>query len=417
MRTTTITTITKSFGARAILCVLGVLCGSTVFAQFEMPDMKQMSGIPRPVTDLPDGAVSVRLIKGDLAHNLTNHPVELHIGSEVKTATTDENGRAEFTGLKPGATLKATAEVDGEHLESQEFPAPAQGGIRLMLVATDKSKGPATTPNAPPISGQVVLTNRSRILIRPADEALQMYYLLDISNTARAPVNPTTPFEFDLPSGAIGTTLLEGSTAQASVKGTHVRVAGPFPPGQTMVQIGCELPVTSGTLQITQRFPATLEELDIAVQKVGDMKLASPQVNFMQEMPAQGETYIAAGGNVIAAGQPIALTLTGLPHHSAAPRWTALSLAAAILLIGAWASKRPDDRGAREDERRRLIGRRDRLFNELVRLEHDHRTGKVAQPRYRAKREELVAALEHVYGALDTEDTSPEPADGAGVAA
>ena len=28
--------------------------------------------------------------------------------------------------------------VDGERLESEEFPAPAQGGIRLMLVATDQ---------------------------------------------------------------------------------------------------------------------------------------------------------------------------------------------------------------------------------------------------------------------------------------
>ena len=35
-------------------------------AQFQMPDPKQMSGIPRPVTDLPAGHVSVRLIRGQL---------------------------------------------------------------------------------------------------------------------------------------------------------------------------------------------------------------------------------------------------------------------------------------------------------------------------------------------------------------
>ena len=102
-----------------------------------MPDPKQMAGIPRPVTDLPNGTVSVRLIRGQLSNNITNFPVELHVGSQVRTTKTDDAGRAEFGNLPSGATIKAVAVVDGERLESEEFPAPAQGGIRLMLVATD----------------------------------------------------------------------------------------------------------------------------------------------------------------------------------------------------------------------------------------------------------------------------------------
>ena len=47
-----------------------------------MPDPKQMSGIPRPVDDLPNGAISVRLIRGSLSNNLTGHPVDLHVGSQ-----------------------------------------------------------------------------------------------------------------------------------------------------------------------------------------------------------------------------------------------------------------------------------------------------------------------------------------------
>src|SRR5438309_6640448 len=106
-----------------ILCVLGVLgvLSAKVAAQFEMPDMRQMSGIPRPVTDLPDRAISVRLIRGDLSKNITNFPVDLHIGSNVQTVKTDEAGRAQFNDVPPGATVKAVAVVDGEHLESQEF--------------------------------------------------------------------------------------------------------------------------------------------------------------------------------------------------------------------------------------------------------------------------------------------------------
>jgi hypothetical protein len=129
---------------------------------------------------LPNGSVSIRLIRGDLSNNITNFPVELHVGSQVKTVNTDDSGRAQFDGLTAGSAVKAIAVVDGERLESQEFPVPAQGGVRMMLVATDKTKGPATTPDAPPISGQVVIGTQSRIVIEPGDETINIFYLLDI---------------------------------------------------------------------------------------------------------------------------------------------------------------------------------------------------------------------------------------------
>ena len=194
-----------------VLCALGVDSASALGqGSFQMPDMKQMSGIPRPVTDLPDHAISVRVIRGDLSNNITNHPVQLRVGSKTLSVKTDESGRAEFTDLTPGETVKASTDVDGEHLESQEFPAPERGGVRLMLVATDKTKGPATEPNAPAITGQVVIGNESRIVMQPTEEAIDVYYLLDINNTARVSVNPPKMFALDLPQGATGATIMEG---------------------------------------------------------------------------------------------------------------------------------------------------------------------------------------------------------------
>src|SRR5437016_712522 len=75
----------SGFSRTFTLCLLAVLCvlGMRVSAQFQMPDPKQMAGIPRPVTDLPNGTVSVRLIRGQLSNNITNFPVELHVGSDV----------------------------------------------------------------------------------------------------------------------------------------------------------------------------------------------------------------------------------------------------------------------------------------------------------------------------------------------
>ena len=64
--------LTGRFGGETILHAQG---------GFQMPDPKQMSGIPRPVTDLPDRAISVRVIRGSLSNNIANQPVELRVGS------------------------------------------------------------------------------------------------------------------------------------------------------------------------------------------------------------------------------------------------------------------------------------------------------------------------------------------------
>ena len=67
-------------------------------------------------------------------------------------------------------------------------------------------------------------------------------------------------------------------------------------------------------------------------------------------------------------------------------------------------------------ERKRLITRREKMMQDLVRLENDHRKGKVDASRYGTRREELIAALEHIYGALDSDDAGP-PTSLAGLAA
>ena len=389
-----------------VVCTVCVLRTITpVYAQFQMPDPKQMSGIPRPVDDLPDGSISVRLIRGSLSNNIANHPVQLLVDGKTSTVQTDEAGRAQFDKVKAGAAVKASADVDGERLESSEFQAPSRGGIRLLLVATDTAKSAATHPEASAITGQVALGDQSRIVVEPGDEAVTVYYLLDVSNAARVPVNPPSLFMFDMPSEAVGTTLMQGSTDKASVKGTRVRVQGPFPPGHTSLQIGCELPASTGSITISQRFPADLEQFALIVKKAGDTVVRSPQITRQQEFPAEGEVFIASTGGAVPAGQPITIELSGLPHHSRAPRAIALALALGIAIAGFWSASRTDTRATGlAAERKRLIAKRDRLLNEMVRLERDRRSGRVDEGRYATRREQLVAALEPIYGALDTDD-------------
>src|SRR6185436_4273359 len=180
---------------------------------------------------------------------------------------------------------------------------------------------------------------------------------------------------------------------QATVTGTHVAVQGPFAPGSTFVQVGCELPAETGGIDIEQRFPAALNHLAVAVKKVGETTLRSPQLKEQREVPADGEVFIAATGGAVAAGQPIELAVSGVPHHSPTPRRVALTLALVIMLAGAWTvARRPveDPAAANAAERKRLLTLRDKLFNDLVRLEEDRSNGRADDRRYGVRREEIV---------------------------
>lgn len=398
-----------------VVAALGVV--APAFGQFQMPDPKMMSGIPRPVNDLPDRTVSVRVIRGDLANNLPNQPVEFIVDGKSQTLRTNDSGRAELV-VAAGAKVKAVTTVDDERLETQEFTGPPQGGVRLLLVATDKEKEAraAADAAAPAQEGMVVLAGETRLVIEPDEERARVYYLLDITNNARVKVNPRTPFEFELPTGAAGAALMEGPQDRVSVIGTRVRVQGPFAPGATFVQIGFALPQSGDTIEIAQPFPANMENLGVIVKKVGAAKLTSPQLSRQQEMPAGGQTYIAAAGGAVPASTPVQLTVTGLPHYNPWPRYTALGLAIAVVLAGVWFGGRSSPRAA-GDARKQLLARREKLFQELVRLENDRRRGKGDVPRYTARREELLAQLEHVYGALESEGASPDPTGRPGVAA
>jgi hypothetical protein len=191
---------------------------------------------------------------------------------------------------------------------------------------------------------------------------------------------------------------MRGSSPLANAEGHLITVSGPVPPGATQVQVAMSIPVSAGTMELRQAFPAPLEGLFVVAKKDGDMKLASPQIQRQQDTMSANTPVIAAVGGPVAAGQPISLTVSGLPHRSQVPSRVALGLAVLVVVVGVWASTRKDE-VVDGDERKRLVSRRDKLFHELVRLEQDQRRGK-GNP---ARREELLSQLEAVYGALDTD--------------
>ena len=100
----------------ATMCLLLSVAATWALAQ---PDPSQMSGIPRPDPNLPDGVITVRVIRGSFANIVTGQSVELRVGDRGLTEETDAEGRATFTVLSPGERATVATTLDGRVLESQ----------------------------------------------------------------------------------------------------------------------------------------------------------------------------------------------------------------------------------------------------------------------------------------------------------
>lgn len=398
--------------AATFLLLVAAFTASTTHAQAPgagaaMPDARQMSGVPLPMADVPTGTVTVRVVRGEMSNPVVGHGVELVAGGGTLRQKTNDVGRAEFPSLPIGTRVRAVTTVDGERLESQEFPVPTSGGVRLVLVATnpgtaardERDGGPAKAPAQP---GLVVLGEQSRIVIELGEETLNVFNIMEVVNTARTPVQPPAPVVFELPPGSKNAGLLDGSSPQAKLAGKQVIVAGPFAPGKTLVQFAYAVPIRGGSLTVEQQFPSQLGAVNVMAQKVGDLHVTSPQLSQHREMAANGQTYLVAAGPALRSGDPLVLNFTGLPHAPTWPLRLALGIAVLILLAGAWGSVRGGRGTAPADAQRRMLEQeRDRLFDELTELEEQRRLGASDADLYATRRRELIGALEQIFADLD----------------
>jgi hypothetical protein len=385
--------------------MLVVVCSAfdAVQAQ-QMPGAVEMAGRPLPAPELAVGTVSVRLVREQMGNNVPNHPVSLQVGERRLTATTDAQGRAQFADLPSGTTITVEATVDGEALRSEAFSLSGGSGVRVALVAgleaaaareqTAADEG-ARQPARP---GVVVFGGETRVIFEFQNDNLHVFYLLDLVNGARTPIDTGEALVIELPSGATGAAALQGSSPLASVQGDRIRITGPFPPGTTPVQVGYRYPYRGARATWTQTWPAAIEQLFVAIEKVGDVEIASSQFATQQQANAGGTPFLMATGGRVNAGEPVTLHLSGLPYHSTLMRDVGVGLGVVILLIGLLAGVRGQ---SGRDHGTRLADRKEKLFAELVALEDHHRAGRVDQRRYAARRQSLVAELERAMSELD----------------
>jgi hypothetical protein len=406
------------------LLFLGVL-GVSATAQ-QMPDFAQMAGRPLPAPELETGMVSVRVVRERMGNNVTNHPVTLTAAERTLNATTDAQGRATFGSIPVGTRITVSTVVDGETLRSQEFEVPSAGGVRVALIAgleaaaaRERAEREAAAKE-PPTRGVVVFGGESRVIMEFQDDNLQVFYLLDIVNNARTPVDTGEPLVLVLPEGAVGAGTLQGSSPVAVVQNDRLRITGPFAPGTTSVQIGFRYPYRGDTATITQQWPAAFEQLFFAIEKIGNVQVSSPQFEQQRDANAGGSPFIMATGGRLNAGESLTITLSGLPHRPNTLRNVGVGIGLFILIAGLWAGITGGRRV--QHQTAELAKRKEKLLADLVQLEAQHREGRVDARRYASRRQTLLTQLEAVMAEIDGSAAAGSPprrgpGDGQGLAA
>jgi len=390
-------------------------------AQQQMPDPSQIHGKAIPGPELPNATVTVRVVRESIGNNVAQQVVRIVQGGVSRTAITDDQGRAEFKDLPAHSDWRAEATVDGEALVSDPFTVPDAGGLRVILVAgmaraAERQKQESEKAlEQPPVKGTVVFGGDTRLLMQFRDDALQVFYVLEIVNNARTRVDIGGPLIIDLPSTAAGAGTLEGSSPSATVNGNRLTIVGPFAPGTTPVQVAYQLRYDSPDLHFEQAWPAAVQQVTVGVQQVGKLGISSPQFQQTRNLSTDdGVVFLIGSGAGLPAGGKLTINLSNLPIHSRTPRYVALTLAAAVIALGIWLSV--SARKVRAPDARMLASRRDALLHELEELEKRRRAGAVGGERYSVRRARLVSDLEQIYGELDDAGQGPQ-GGGEGIAA
>jgi hypothetical protein len=327
------------------------LLALALMAQMQMPDPRSIAGVPLPAGDVPVGSVSVRVIRGTFANNVAGQPVEFDVDGRKRTIDTDQTGRAQLDGLRPGARVQAATVLDGQRLVTQSITMGASG-VRFVLVGVDpgverRDAEDRALAAGPAVRGLVVFGPESRVVVQMQDERLSLFYLLEILNTARTPVEIGGPIVIELPTGARSATILDDSSPQATANGPRLTVTGPFSPGSTRVDAAFEMPYSGGSVDIRQVWPIALQQVSVFVVQSGSLDVRSPQIATKRLVNDRGQELIAASGPALAAGAALDLRISGLPHYARWPRYLALTLAGVIMSLGIWgAATKPRRRAA-----------------------------------------------------------------------
>lgn len=292
----------------------------------------------------------------------------------------------------PGARDEGELEIEGRKWRRFAFGPVAAGGELAIAF-------PVPAVRAAP---EALALEESRIFLELDDAALLVREELRFTVSGDAPVvgRPGEPLlTLHVPSGASDLRfdrVLFDRGLRASDAGDAV-LDGPFPPGESSVEIAYHLPVADpdvGAL-FARRFDRPLPLLSIFVADTG-LRFESERLHRRRPVSTPDRTYLHLEAFQVEPSETVALALAQERAPFALPqaaRYAIVALAAALAVAFLGGPLRRERDAERLDEPTEDTARHEReaVYAALRDLEHDHETAKVSDEDYAAMRQDLRA--------------------------
>jgi hypothetical protein len=250
------------------------------------------------------------------------------------------------------------------------------------------------------------LSVRSWIVVETVKDGLRFEVILHVTNQSPEPVPPESlklilPEEtqrFSAPSGD-ARPLLER-------RGSQVVFTAPVPPGLSQASFFAELPV-GGRGEVGFRLGLMPSTEEVQIGFLGPRTATLEAVGFPRLRPSRlpnGLPIVATGRTYSVGSRPVTLeaVVSGLPERGSLP---GLGLALGLLLVGL-ATARRATRGTgttstSKQQEAELVAARERLLDEVCRVERAREAGRIGPDTARSTREELVLALLRIERCID----------------
>ncbi len=389
---------------------LSYLSGSSA-----VPATAQPGGVA-PSATLAEGIAAVAEVSGLVTNGSTQRPAaNLAVSLRRFDGTqeldpllgrTDDQGRFRFEGVEFTAQRAVVAQVDYLNVSYFSEVVQAQAGERaLELPVTIYDASPDTT---------AISIDRLHLFLEPlaGEDAVRVGALALLSNSDTRAIVAANPGEgtlfFDLPESAVNLQMQDGELGGRFIQ-TETGFADTLAviPGQGSHQVvfAFDVPYTrSVELRFPMRYPASGE---IIVVPDG-MRVESESLSDNGVRQIEGVSYRTYSGGALAAGQTLALTLSGKPASASGTGTQGYELVLAAGLLGAvligvgvWGwlrSRRTETEGMEAEGEGEPEDEREALLQSIADLDDDFQAGRVPKDEYADRRAALKEQLLELEG-------------------
>jgi hypothetical protein len=240
------------------------------------------------------------------------------------------------------------------------------------------------------------------------DNRLWFQMQLSVANPGVKPLKmPGKGLLIPLPKGFIGASVADEMVSRIGVEsGKGFLWRGALPPGQRDFIATFALPVEEGRASFDMALPNGLRAGRMVVEDMPGMELRTPAgAKVVEKKQPNGRAFLEMPDINIAPQQRLVFAINGLPQHSPWAKRARIGVGIIAVLLVLWAvfvvllgrrSPHAVDAvlvGLEED--------REKLLQQLVRLETEHRHKKIDDKPYKKNRDRLSSKLAAAYRKID----------------